>query len=93
MGPQNTGPSLRIIKANRRDTWNVNPRVCVAQIPGQTHISGRDIDVRRASTLDFWTMDATGQRPLHIDSMELLEGCVAMIQNTVFVGDNPVDYR
>ena len=98
-GQQLTNPQggpLRMVKHNRTDYWDIDPRIYSAPIQGQRHVfnsGGRlYIDATQAYTLDFWTLDPQTGAPAYIADMTLLETCFTQLHQTVFVGNNPAQF-
>jgi hypothetical protein len=91
LNPQ--GSPLNIMKDNRRDTWQADPRIhmiSLENLMGQRHvISTNNVDTRLAYSLDFWTLDQNGTAPQNIADLNLLGSLFTPIQNTTYQGQNP----
>jgi hypothetical protein len=96
---------LYILPYNPSDRpWNVDARIRIVAAAGPTFLLQRDprrdpngpydlIDTSRANSLDYWTMDSTGQRQLNLRSIQRLENCLAHVQGAQYHGPaNPAHF-
>jgi hypothetical protein len=99
--PTNLGASpLQIIAHNQNEAWDVDPRIRLVAAAGPNFLIQTNpnrppdlIDTSGAHSLDYWTMDSTGQRPLNLASMQRLEACLAHVQGAQYNGPaNPLHF-
>lgn len=97
-GPANSNPTpLSVLTADQQGLWPVNDDVYPVPGLASRHIvqasnGGLIIDTSRAHTLDYWSLDSSGQNIRHMADLQLVESFLALVQTTPYNGSNPADF-
>lgn len=82
-------PPLAIISHDGRTAWPVDPRICIAPVGGQRHITNGIIHTDLANTINFTNLDQNNV-PTNMNScLLLLENIITTIQTSNYNSANP----